>query len=118
VTNTPLQALVLMNDKQYVEASRFFAQRVMREGGATPETRLGHAFRIATSRTPSPDELAVLTRVFQSHLADFQAKPESAAKLLAVGDAKSPPTMNAAELAAYTMTANLMLNLDETVTKE
>jgi hypothetical protein len=117
-TNTPLQALVLMNDRQYVEASRFFAQRVMTEGGASPDSRLTLAFRLATARAPSPDELAVLVRVFQSHLADFSTRPETAQKLLAVGEAKSPPTMNAAELAAYAMTTNLILNLDETVTKE
>jgi hypothetical protein len=117
-TNTPLQALVLMNDRQYVEASRFFAQRVMTEGGTTPQSRLTLAFRLATARVPSSDELAVLVRVFESHLGDFTARPEAAQKLLAVGEAKSSPAMNAPELAAYTMATNLILNLDETVTKE
>jgi hypothetical protein len=117
-TNTPLQALVLMNDHQYVEASRFFAQRVMTEGGTTPEARLTLAFRLATARPPTPEELGVLVRVFWSHLADFTARPDTAQKLLAVGEAKSKPQMNAAELAAYAMTMNLILNLDETVTKE
>lgn len=117
-TNTPLQALVLMNDRQYVEAAKFFAQRAVTEGGNTPDERLTYAFRLATARKPLPDEMAVLLKVFQKHLARFQADPEAAKKLLAVGDSATTAAMAHEELAAYTLVANLILNLDETVTKE
>lgn len=117
-TNTPLQALVLMNDRQYVEAAKLVAQRVVAEGGATPDERLTYAFRLATARKPAPDELAVLLKVYAKHLARFQADPEAAKKLLAVGDSATAAAMAPEELAAYTMVSNLILNLDETVTKE
>ncbi len=73
-TNTPLQALVLMNDEQFVEAARFFAERAMREGGATPDERLAYAFRLATARRAKPDELAVLGRVFQNTPGRLQSR--------------------------------------------
>ncbi|MBI3865981.1 MAG: DUF1553 domain-containing protein [Planctomycetia bacterium] len=117
-TNTPLQALVLLNDKQYVEAARKLAERIMTEGGATPAERAAYAFRIATSRKPTADETVVLVRVFESELVEFQADADAAAKLLAVGDAKRNESLDPKELAAWTMVANLVLNLDETVTKE
>jgi hypothetical protein len=118
-TNTPLQALVLMNDTQFVEAARFFAERAIREGGATAEERLVHAFRLATARRPLPNELAVIQRVFQSHLEEYKANADAAKKLLDVGERKSDLTkVDPSELAAYTMTASLILNLDETITKE
>jgi len=117
-TNTPLQALVLMNDKQYVEAARKLAERMMTEGGATPAERLTYAFRWSTARKPTDAEAAVLLKIFQSHLADYQADKPAAEKLLAVGDTKRNDKLDASELAAYTMVANLILNLDETVTKE
>ena len=75
-------------------------------------------FRLATSRFPTGDELGVLLRVYQSELTEFQADPESALKLLSYGEAKRNETLPPAELAAWTMIANLILNLDETVTKE
>jgi hypothetical protein len=118
-TNTPLQALVLMNDTQFVEAARLFAERVIREGGATPDERLTHAFRLATARRPSGTELEVVKRVFQSHLDQFKSDAEAAKKLLDVGAKKSDPAkFDPSELAAYTMATNLILNLDETITKE
>lgn len=117
-TNTPLQALVLMNDKQYVEAARKLAQRMILEGGATPEERLTYGFRWTTARKPSAEELAVLVRVYQSHLAEYQADKAAAEKLIAVGETKRDEVLDASDLAAYTMTANLMMNLDEAVTKE
>jgi hypothetical protein len=118
-TNTPLQALVLMNDTQFVEAARFFAQRAIEDGGDTPEKRLAYAFRTATARRPSANELAVLSRVFQSHFDGYKSDPEAAKKLLDVGAKKSDLTkFDASELAAYTMATSLILNLDETITKE
>jgi mono/diheme cytochrome c family protein len=117
-TNTPLQALVLMNDKQYVEAARRLAERMMTEGGAAPEEQLAYGFRLATGRRPGSDEMAVLAGTLNAYLADYQANQEAAAKLLAVGDSKRNDSLNAIQLAARTMVANLILNLDETITKE
>jgi hypothetical protein len=117
-TNTPLQALVLMNDEQYVEASRRLAQRMLTEGGATPAEQLAYGFRLATARQPGSDEAEVLLQSYEAHLAHYQSKPEEAAKLLTVGEAKRNDTLDSAQHAAMTMLANLILNLDETVTKE
>lgn len=117
-TNTPLQALALMNDKQYVEASRALAQRLMLEGGATPEERLTYAYRITTSRRPTADELAVLVPLYQAQLATYQADKDGATKLVSYGDSKRNETLDVSELAAWTMMANLVMNLDEAVTKE
>jgi Protein of unknown function (DUF1553)/Protein of unknown function (DUF1549)/Planctomycete cytochrome C len=118
-TNTPLQALVLLNDTQFVEAARFFAERVIRDGGTTPEERLTYAFRLATARRPIANELAVLVDVFHSQLAKYKGDAEAAKKLLDVGAKKSDLTKtDPSELAAYTMAASMILNLDETITKE
>ena len=117
-TNTPLQALVLLNDKQYVEAARKLAERMLTEAGASAAERASFAFRVATSRKPAPDELAVLIRVYESELAEFQSDADAAVKLLSYGASKRNETLDVKELAAWTMVANLVLNLDEAVTKE
>jgi hypothetical protein len=117
-TNTPLQALLLMNDQQYVEAARMLAQRIIKEGGDAPEKRLAYAFRLATGREPAADETAVLVRVFQKNEATFAADKPAAEKLLAVGLAPRDQVLAVENLAAYTMVCNLILNLDETMTKE
>jgi len=117
-TNTPLQALVLLNDKQYVEAARKLAERMMTEASAAPAERAAFGFRLATSRKPSASELAVLLKVYESELAEFRADAESATKLLAYGAAKRNEALDVNDLAAWTMVANMILNLDETVTKE
>jgi hypothetical protein len=117
-TNTPLQALVLLNDKQYVEAARNLAQRMLLDGGSTPADRIAHAFRLATSRRPTADETAILTNIYQSQLLEFQSDKESATKLLSYGDSKRNESVDVADHAAWTMVANVILNLDETVTKE
>jgi mono/diheme cytochrome c family protein len=117
-TNTPLQALILMNDEQYVEASRHLALRMM-EGGATARERLAHGFRLTTARRPDPGELEVLEGILERHLAHYRANEEAAGKLLEVGESKLPDgERDAAEVAAFTLMANLLLNLDETITKE
>jgi hypothetical protein len=116
-TNTPLQALVLMNDEQYVEAARGLAERMM-AAGTTPADRLTNGFRLAAARRPADVELKLLTQTYERQLARYKAKPEEAKKLLAVGEAKANPALDPAEYAAYTMTANLILNLDEVITKE
>jgi hypothetical protein len=116
-TNTPLQALVLMNDPTYVEASRKLAERMLREGGATVEQRLTFAFRLTTGRRPSAAEVGVLQRVVESQLARFRADPKAALKLLAVGESPRDERLDPAELAACAVAAGVILNLDETLTK-
>jgi hypothetical protein len=116
-TNTPLQALALMNDEQYVEASRLLAERMM-TAAATPAERLAYGFRQATARKPADAELKVLTKLYERQLENYRKNPEGAKKLLAVGEAKRNESLDVAEHAAYTMVANLILNLDEAITKE
>jgi hypothetical protein len=117
-TNTPLQALATMNDVQYVEASRHFARRMLLEGGSAYPDRLTHGFRLVTGRKPSPAELEVLVALFQEHHAHYQAKADEAVKLLSIGESKRDESLNPSEYAAMTMVGNLLLNLDETLTKE
>lgn len=116
-TNTPLQALVTLNDVQFVEAARVLAERMMREGGATPSDRVAYGWRLALARKPDLLERATLTESFQSYLGRFQRLPAAANELLSIGEAVVSRS-NSAELAAYTAIANVILNLDETVTRE
>jgi hypothetical protein len=117
-SNTPLQALALLNEITYVEAARRLAERMMTEGGATPEARIAWAFARATARRPDHFELGRLTASLRERLTDFAKTPETASQLISQGASKPNPALNAAELAAYTVTANVLLNLDETVTRE
>ena len=117
-TNTPLQALNLMNDPTYVEASRLLAQRMMLEGGSTVESRLSLGFRLLLARPPKPAELAVLRTAYGRNFTDFQKDGEAAKALLAFGDFKNDAKLNPSELAAFTAVASIILNLDEVVTKE
>jgi len=117
-TNTPLQALNLMNDVTYLEASRKFAERVMKEGGSSPEARIDYAFRVVLARPPKPEEQAVLLGTFNQFLKRFQTQPEAATKFLAQGQSPRDAKLNPPELAAYAAVASLILNLDETITKE
>jgi hypothetical protein len=117
-TNTPLQALVLLNDPTYVEASRVLAQRAMLEGGKDPASRIAFAFRLATSRKPSKDEVQVLRALLDGRLKDYRRDRRGALKLLAVGESPRNPQLDVAELAAYTTVTSVIFNLDETVTKQ
>ena len=116
-TNTPLQALALMNDKQYIDAARKLAERMLKEGGSTPEQRLAYGFRWMTARPPSTRELQVLKKTLDNETAVFLADKPAAEKLLAYGDSPRDMTLETAEYAAWTMIANLLINLDETITK-
>lgn len=116
-TNTPLQALVLMNDPTYVEAARKFAERIIQHGGESPERRIEYAFRNAIARRPSGDEKSVLLQVLNNQLALYRADPQTAEKLVQVGESPRNANLDVAELAAWTMIANVILNLDETLTK-
>jgi hypothetical protein len=117
-TNTPLQALALMNDEQFVEASRKLARRMMIEAGPSPRERLSHGFRLCTARLPAARELDLLADLYQQQLAHYQMDRDAAVKLLSVGELERDASLDPAEHAASTMMANLMLNLDETITKE
>ena len=116
-TNTPLQALVLMNDPTYLEAARKLAERAMTEGGESPDSRLTFAFRLALSRKPSPAESAVLVKTYQHQLAKYQQAPAAAKALLSHGDSPRNEFLNEPDLAAWTAVMSLILNLDEAITK-
>lgn len=115
-TNTPLQALLLMNDKQYVEAARHLAERMM-HARQTPAERIAFGFRLATSRVPTADEIRIFQKLFDAQSAEYAKNTQSAVKLLSVGESPRDGSLDTRELAAWTMVANLILNLDETVTK-
>lgn len=116
-TNTPLQALNRMNDASYMEASRALARRAIDEAGENSDDRLDHMFRLVTSRHPSSDEQAVLASGWEYHLDRFRNDSEAAGALLGETDASSDGVSNP-EMAAYSMMASLVLNLDETITRE
>ena len=116
-TDTPLQALVTMNDVQWVEAARALAQRVIREGGKLPEQRINYLGEILLSHDPSPKMAAVLENSLAQMEKHYAAHPKAAHDLVGAGEKKSDPSIPAPELAAWTMVASEMLNLDETVTK-
>ena len=117
-TNTPSQALATLNDVQFVEAARFLAERMILEGGEGVPGRLSHGWQLALARQPDSKELATLQKGFQRHLAHFKANPEEATKLLAIGEKPAAQESDPIEHAAYTAMANLILNLDETITHE
>ncbi|MBI83436.1 MAG: hypothetical protein CMJ81_09590 [Planctomycetaceae bacterium] len=117
-TNTPLQALVLLNDPTYVEAARLLARRILNMADQTSERHLATAFRIATSRWPSQDEQNVLEGCLERARKHFQDQPVAAELLLDVGQARRNPHVDNVELAAYTSVMNVLLNMDETITRE
>jgi hypothetical protein len=116
-TNTPLQALVLMNDVQFFEAARKFAECVISDGGSDVRQRITFAFRSVLARHPSPSELDSLTQLFHDYHAELTENPEIAPKLLAAGESPRNESLDANELGTWTMIAHLLLNLSETVTK-
>jgi hypothetical protein len=117
-TNTPLQALNLMNDITFLEASRFIAQRMMKEGGAAPAGRLRYGFRLAAGRAPSAQEERILLDSLNYHLDYFASNGARVKEYLAHGDTPPDPKLDTRELAAYAAVASLIENLDETMTKE
>ncbi|MBP3955704.1 DUF1553 domain-containing protein [Gemmata sp. G18] len=114
-TSTPLQALVLLNDVQFVEAARFVGQRALKEGGAAAEGRAAWTFRLVTGRTPSDKERAVLAKLFAEQKALFEKDPAAAKKLLGVGEKPVDMMLPVADLAAATVLANVLFNHDEAV---
>jgi hypothetical protein len=117
-TNTPLQALALLNDVTFVEASRHLAARMIDEGGASPKDRLTYGFRLVLARAPETRELSILASGLSEHLDRFRNDPKAAEALLNVGDSPARPSMDPAELAAYSAVASMLLNLDEAITNE
>jgi hypothetical protein len=117
-TNTPSQALNLMNDPTYIEAARFLAQRMILEGGANEDSRLSYGFRLILARSPKAAELAILRGALERTQKDFSADIASATRLIEVGEAVPAPNLSPTELAAYTTVASTMLSLDETITRQ
>ena len=117
-TNTPLQALNLMNDTTYVEAARRVAERLMTDGGATPEERVSFAYQLATAQRPRPEAQAVLADAFYGYLDAYRADRRAALELVDVGEHPRDETLDIAELASYTMVSSMILNLDRTITKD
>ncbi len=136
-TNTPLQALLLMNEPQMIEASRALAERVLREtcdcctdtdavatgakgaGGASAidVQRLTRMFRLAAGRTPDARELAELSAALSDFRTHYRGRPDDARKLIETGESRPDRSLPPAELAAWTMVGNVILNLDEVITK-
>ena len=116
-SNTPLQALQLMNDIQHVEAARNFAQRMIHEGGDSAQQRITWAWLTTTSRPPTADELELVANTLTKHLNRYTSDEAAAGELITYGESKPDEKIPAADLAAYTLIANLILNLDETVNK-
>jgi Protein of unknown function (DUF1553)/Protein of unknown function (DUF1549)/Concanavalin A-like lectin/glucanases superfamily/Planctomycete cytochrome C len=116
-TSTPLQALALLNDPQFVEAARFLGQRMLTEGGATLEAKIVWAFRTATGRAANEKEAAVLKAIYEEQRADYVKDKAAAAKLLAVGEAKVHAKIDPVDLAAATQLALAILNHDAAVNR-
>ena len=116
-TNTPLQALVTMNDPQYVEAARAMAQRVMLEQADSVPEQIALAYRLTTGLRASEGAIGLLQQGYEQELAVFQADGERAKKLLAIGDSKRNESLDAAQHAAMTVVCSLILNLDVTLTR-
>jgi len=116
-TNTPLQALVTLNDPQYVESARVLAQTALKEGGDKPEQKIEFIAQRLLARSFKPEELSVVQAGLSDLLAEYKSKPEEAKKLIAVGDSKADATIDPSTLAAWTMLTNELMNLDEVLTK-
>ena len=117
-TNTPLQALVLMDDPTFVEASRMLAQRAILESGRDPGKRVDFLFRWAIEQKPDSRERNLMLAEAQYMFAEFSRDREATRTLLSVGETKSNPRINPAELAAWTAVTRTVLSMDETITKQ
>jgi hypothetical protein len=117
ITNTPLQALVLLNDPQFVEASRALAQRILLADLADNEDRMRYAFELVLARRPTVAELTLLQRTYDRELAAFSREPESALAYLNVGESDRDRRIVPAEHAAWTTVASMILNLSEAITR-
>ena len=117
-TNTPLQALNLMNDPTYVEAARVLAERMIREGGETTAAQIDRGFQLLLGRAANPQESTILYESYQRMVKEFSEDKNSAAELIKVGETPADAELDAVQVAAMTTVASTLLNLDETVNKE
>jgi hypothetical protein len=117
VSNTPMQALVLLNDPAFVEAARAFAERILRHGGESFDSRLRFAYRNTLSRAPKEREMALLRRLYHSRRARYSADLTAARARMHAGEAPVPKDLDAVEMAAWTAVARTLLNLHETITR-
>ena len=113
-----MQALVTLNDEQFVEAARHFAKRILKSNGKDFNSRLDYAFELATARPADDLRRTVLKEAHDKQLAIFQKEPDRATKLLSVGESKRDETIDARSHAAWTIVASMILNLDETLNRE
>jgi hypothetical protein len=116
-TDTPLQALTTLNDPQFVEAARNLAQRALKEGGAKEEDRLDFMAKQLLARPLQSEERKITESVLKNLLIHYEAAPKDAEELIAVGESKADESLNKPALAAYTMVANQLMNLDEVLNK-
>ncbi len=117
-TDTPMQALDLMDDETYIESARALAQKILAAKPASPAARIDEMFRTVLCRTPSKQELTILKKGLMLRLAHYKANEKAAQRLIAIGDWPRPKNYDPAVLASYTLTADTILNLDETITKD
>jgi hypothetical protein len=117
-TNTPLQALITLNDPIFVEAARFFAERIIMEGPKSIEAKIDFAFINAVARKPSSEIRQLIKVLYTKSLIDFKKDPKKSTALLAIGTKAKNASLNAAEHAAWTVIAQLVMNMDETLNKE
>ncbi len=115
-TNTPLQALTLMNDPTYIEAARVLAQRDLSSAGPVTADRIRFAFHLATGREPSSKEFEILAGLYKKEIAHYDSDRKAAAELVSVGESARNPKYDVAELAAWTLVSTTILNMDETIT--
>jgi hypothetical protein len=116
-TNTPLQALVTLNDPQFVEANRHLAQNALKNGGATFETQVDFIAQRVLVRPLRPEEMKVVKASFDELSKYYAAHPDDAKLLIAVGESKADPAIEPAKLASWTMLVNELMNLDEVLNK-
>jgi hypothetical protein len=116
-TNTPLQAFVTLNDPVYVEAAQALARRIVREGGTTAEERAGFGLRLCLCRPPQPEQVKQLVALFESEREHYRRDGKAATAMATEPLGPLPAGMDAGELAAWTVVANVLLNLDGVLTK-
>jgi hypothetical protein len=116
-SNTPLQALVLLNDPTYVEAARVLAARLIAEAGSDPSARLDRAFRLALARPPRPAESEILLQLVAKHEKQYRERPAAARALLGIGETPASGSVDLIDLAAWTSVTRALLNLHETITR-
>jgi len=117
-TDTPLQALALLNDVTYMEASRKLAERMLTEGGTSADSQLAFAFRLATSREPTATELRTLRGSLQKYTGRFRQSPAAAEQFVNHGESPRNKSLDVVDLAARTAVASVLLNMDETISKD